>query len=85
MFSSRQEGFKNWKLELKGQFTVVALVMVFIMLLMFAKFYPTMKTYIEELVPQVDELTGLIVELVPFLIAVAILMSVTWYIIPKRE
>lgn len=84
MFSiDKKTGFK--KFELKGQFTVVALIMVFIMLLMFVKFYPTMKSFIDELVPQVDELTGILISLIPFFIAAAIIMSVTWYIIPKKS
>lgn len=80
--SEKKDGFRP---GIKAQFTVVALVMVFIMLLMFAKFYPTMKTYIDDLVGQTDELTATLVSLIPFLIAAAIIMSVTWYIIPKRQ
>jgi len=80
--SEKKDGFRP---GMKAQFTVVALVMVFIMLLMFAKFYPTMKTYIDDLVGQTDELTATLVSLIPFLIAAAIIMSVTWYIIPKRQ
>lgn len=84
MFSiDKKIGFK--KFEMTGQFTVVALIMVFIMLLMFVKFYPTMKDFIDELIPQVDELTGILISLIPFFIAAAIIMSITWYIIPKKS
>lgn len=83
MFSSKNNiGFKARNIS--GQYTIVALVMTFIMLIMFAKFYPTIKTYIDELLPQVDELTGTVIALIPFMIAIGILMSVVWYIIPKR-
>jgi len=80
--TERKNGFRP---GLKAQFTVVALVMVFIMLLMFAKFYPIMEEYIEDLVGEVDELTATLIALIPFLIAAAIIMSITWYIIPKRQ
>jgi len=81
--SNKKEGFK--KLELKAQFTVVALIMIFIMLLIFVKLYPTMKTYIDEVTPELDEMSALIVSLIPFMVAVAIFMSITWYIIPRRQ
>ena len=84
MISSDDRGFKARGM-LNGQYTIVALVMTFIMLLMFAKFYPTIKTYIDELLPQVDDLTGTIIALIPFMIAVAIIMSIVWYIVPKRS
>lgn len=44
-----------------------------------------MQPYIAELIGTTDEMTALMVSLIPFLIAVAIVMSVVWYIIPKRQ
>jgi len=82
MFSTEKNMFKA---RFKAQYTIVGLVMTFIMLLMFAKFYPTIESYINELLVQVDDLTGTIIALIPFMIAIGILMSIVWYIVPKRQ
>lgn len=72
--------------RLKAQFTIYTLIMAFIMLLIFAKLYPIMKEQIDSLIASgVDELTATIVSLYPFLIATAIIMSVWFYVIPRRE
>jgi hypothetical protein len=73
----RERGFK-------GQFTIVSLITIFIMLLIFAKLYPVMQPFIAELIGTTDEMTALMVSLVPFLIATAIIMSILWYVVPRR-
>jgi len=72
--------------KLKAQFTIYTLIMAFIMLLIFSKLYPTIQQTIDELIASgCDELTAVVVSLYPFLIAVAIIMSVWFYVIPRRE
>lgn len=72
--------------RIKAQFTIYTLIMAFIMLLVFSKLYPTIQEMIDDLIASgVDDLTAVIVSLFPFLIAVAIIMSVWFYVIPKRQ
>jgi hypothetical protein len=74
------------KYRLKAQFTVYTLIMAFIMLLVFTKLYPTIQQYIDELIASgVDPLTSVIVSLFPFMLVVAIIMSIWFYVIPRRE
>ena len=84
MFCSKRNILGN----LKAQFTLVSLIMVFIMLLIFAKMYPIMEPFITELVDSFtasgDPMSALLMSLIPFFIVVAIIMSVLWYIVPKR-
>jgi len=84
MFSSKKTNFK-----FKAQFTLVALIMVFIMLIVFAKMYPLIEPYISDLVTGLladnYEMASVIVSLIPFMIATAIIMSIIYYIVPKRE
>ena len=86
MFSSRKNNFKP---GFDAQFTLVALIMVFIMLIVFAKMYPIMEPYISDLVNALladnYEMASLMISLVPFMIAVAIIMSVIYYIVPRRD
>jgi uncharacterized membrane-anchored protein YitT (DUF2179 family) len=75
----------TWK-KIKAQFTIYTLIMAFIMLLIFSKLYPTIQSSIDELIASgTDELTSVVVSLYPFLLAVAIIMSVWFYVIPRRE
>jgi uncharacterized BrkB/YihY/UPF0761 family membrane protein len=77
---------KIFSKRLKGQFTIYTLIMAFIMILVFSKLYPLMQENIDDLIDAgVDELTAVIVSLYPFLIAVAIIMSIWFYVIPRRE
>lgn len=72
--------------KLKAQFTIYTLIMAFIMLLIFTKLYPTIQSNIDELIASgCDEFTAVVVSLYPFLIAVAIIMSVWFYVIPRRQ
>ena len=70
--------------KMKAQFTLWTLMMVFIMLIVFSRLYPIMKELIDELVPQCDELTGIIVSLIPFIVASAIIMTIWFYVVPHR-
>jgi hypothetical protein len=83
MISSIKKRFKQKGL-LKGQFTIISLIMVFVMLVIYSQIYPILKPYVDDLVSEADEATAVIVALIPFFIAVAIVMSVLYYIIPQR-
>ena len=84
MFSTEKRYFK-----FKAQFTLVALIMVFIMLIVFAKMYPIMEPYITDLVTALTgdgfEMASLMVSLIPFMIATAIIMSIIYYIVPTKD
>jgi len=84
MFSTEKRNFK-----FKAQFTLVALIMVFIMLIVFAKMYPIMEPYITDLVVALGldgyEMASLMVSLIPFMIATAIIMSIIYYIVPSKD
>ena len=71
--------------RLKAQFTLWTLMMVFIMLIVFSKMYPTIKELIDDLIPQVDELTAILVSLIPFIVVSAIIMTIWFYVIPHRQ
>lgn len=69
----------------KAQFTLVSLIMVLVMLIVYSQLYPVIEPYITELVGESDDATAVIIGLVPFFIAVAIVMSILYYIIPQRR
>ncbi len=68
--------------RIKAQFTMVALVGVLIMLIVYSQLYPIIEQFITPLMAQVDPATATIVSLIPFFIAVSILLSVLYYIVP---
>jgi uncharacterized membrane protein (DUF485 family) len=79
--SIKRRRFKGFK----AQFTLVSLIMVLVMLIVYSQLYPVIKPYIDTLVGESDDATAVIIGLVPFFIAVAIVMSVLYYIIPQRR
>ena len=70
----------NW-LKMKGQFTIVAVIMVLITLVVYVYMYPAFWDIIEPQLESIND-TGVValVSLSPFLIAVAILLSIIWYV-----
>ncbi len=71
--------------RLAGQFTIVSLVMVLVMLVVYSQLYPTIEGYITTLVGESDPATATLLSMLPFFIAIAIIMSVLWYIVPQRQ
>lgn len=71
----------------KAQFTIISLIMVFVMLVIYSQLYPVMKPFIDDLIGDLsgDPATAAIIGMIPFFIAVAIIMSVLYYIIPQRR
>lgn len=71
--------------RISGQFTIVSLVMVLVMLIVYSQLYPTIEGYINVLIGESDPATATLLSLLPFFIAIAIIMSVIWYIVPQRN
>lgn len=71
--------------RMKGQFTIVSLVMVLVMLIVYSQLYPIVEYYINQLIGYSDPATATLISLLPFFIALAIIMSVLWYIVPQRR
>jgi len=70
----------------KGQFTIVALLMVLITLMVYVFIYPAFWSVIEPQLSGVsDPSVVTLIQLSPFLMVVAIFMSIIWYIVPDRE
>ena len=76
------QGILSYKI--KAQFNLEVLLMSFITLVVFSHLYPTMKEMIDDLVPQTDPLTAILVQLLPFLIISAIIGTIWKYTLPKR-
>lgn len=66
----------------KGQFTVVALISVLVVLIFFGALYPTIKAQIDTLTPTLDPTTATVLNLLPFFIVVAIILGVIFYALP---
>jgi len=73
------------RMKMRGQFTIISLVMVLVMLVVYSQLYPTIETYISSLITTSDPATATLISLLPFFIALAIIMSVLWYIVPQRK
>lgn len=73
------------KKDIKGQFTIISLVMVLIMIIVYSQLYPILEPFLNELINNSDPATATLVGLIPFFIALAIIMSILWYIIPQRR
>lgn len=67
----------------KAQFTIVSLVMILVMLIVYSQLYPVIEHFIDELIGESDPATATLISLIPFFIALAILLSVIWYIVPS--
>ena len=76
---------KSLYLKLKGQFTIITLIMTVLTLIVYAQLYPVMKSIIEDALPEMDEITALLISLSPFFLLVFILVAGLWYTIPRRE
>ena len=71
--------------RIKAQFTMSALVGVLVMIIVYSQLYPVLEPLIQDLINTSDPATATIVSLIPFFIAVAILLSVLYYIVPSRR
>ena len=77
---------RNMLKDNKGQLSVVGLVMLFITLVVWLKFYPECYNICDDLATQMenngDTLTAFFVRLIPFFITMTIIASITMYARP---
>ena len=72
----------------KGQMTVIAIIMVFLALVVFAAIYPAMSSVIGNLTETIgtdDPTTAWLIRLTPMFIVIAIIASFWVYISTRRE
>ena len=72
-------------MRLKAQFTIITLIMTVLALIVYVQLYPVLKDIIDNALPEMDEVTALLVSLSPFFLLVFILVAGLWYTIPRRE
>lgn len=71
---------------MKGQFTIFALVMVFVSIIVFVILYPTINTFITDFTANSSDTTlNMVIQLLPFFMLLAIILSVVFYAIPQRQ
>lgn len=70
------------KSRIKAQFTMVALVGIFVMILVYSQIYPIIEEFLIPLMADSDPATATILSLLPFFVAVSMLLSVLYYIVP---
>jgi len=80
---------KNTKSILKNlyaQLTIVSVLMIMITLLLFVYIYPTFWAVVSPQLENIDDSAVVtFIQLAPFLMVVAIILSIVWYVIPRRE
>lgn len=78
---------KNNKLggEAKGQYTLYALFMTVMTIIVYTQLYPILKQFIDGAIPEMDEATATLMSLTPLVILFFIIYGAMWYVIPQRE
>jgi len=71
--------------EIRGQYTLYALFMTVLTIICYTQVYPILKIFIDDALPGMDEATGTLISLSPFVIFMFILYGAMWYVIPSRE
>ena len=72
----------------KGQFTIVALIATFMVVIAFAVMYPVINLFIAPLAANItltDPPTATMLQLVPFFILLSIILTVVFIVLPTRE
>lgn len=67
----------------KGQMTFIAILVVFMMLIVFSIFLPEINIVIDETTPELDARSSALLNLIPFFLVLGILMSVFTYSRPQ--
>jgi uncharacterized BrkB/YihY/UPF0761 family membrane protein len=72
---------------MKGQVTIIALVMTLITLVVFSALYaailkPTIDDFVND---SDDEAANMMIQLIPFLMLVSIIVGFLMYVIPQRQ
>lgn len=70
---------------MKGQMTIIGVMMGFVALVVYAAFLPAINDVIDDILPEVDAMTGLVVRLIPFVLVIAIIGSIILYMRPQTQ
>ena len=77
------------KHKMRGQFTIIALLMAFVGIIVLAVITPTVQSVIEPLlngsVANVTDTTKSIISLIPTMMWLGLMISVLIYIMPQRD
>jgi len=76
---------KTFRHGLRGQYTLYALFMTVMTIIVFTQIYPILKAFIDDAIPTMDDATATLVSISPFVIFMFILYGAMWYVIPSRE
>jgi hypothetical protein len=68
---------------MQGQFTMIALAGILLMIIVYSQLYPIIEPFITDLVNISDPASATIISLIPLFIAISILLSVLSYIMPS--
>ena len=71
--------------RLPGQFTIVALILTLLLILILARFHPILRAYIDDVIPGMNPMDATLLSTVPFFILLFIMMSAIWYIVPRTK
>ena len=72
--------------NMKGQFTIVAMVMTFVTIIVFISIYPVLNTFITQFLAESEDATlNMVVQLLPFFILLGIILAIVFYAIPQRQ
>ncbi len=69
----------------KGQITIIAIVMTFLSLFVYAAFLPVINSVINLILPNADSATTLLAQSIPFIILVTIVIALLNYAQPSYE
>ena len=77
-----RRGLSLWR-DVRGQYTIYALLMTIITLIAYVAVYPVLTEVISD--AGITGIEGTILSLSPLFILLAILLSAMWYVYPYRE
>jgi len=69
----------------KGQFTIVSLIVTFMVIVAFIGLYPILKAYIDDVSTSMDTYTATLLQLSPFFIILTILITIIFMSLPVTE
>jgi len=73
------------KMQLRGQYTLHAMLMTIMSIIAYSQLYPMLKEILDEVMPTMDSSVGTLVALSPLFIFLFILYGALWYVSPHRE
>jgi uncharacterized BrkB/YihY/UPF0761 family membrane protein len=68
--------------NLKGQITIVGIISILVVLVVFSAIMPLLNSVIGNASAEADETTSFLLNLIPFFIVIAIIMSIFYYAKP---